>query len=176
MRKDLILIASADKNWGLGKDNKLLVRIPEDLKRFAGFTKGNMIIVGRKTLESFKDKKPLPDRINVVLTRDRTYECEGAVIVHDLNDLEKAVEGYKGDVYVCGGQSIYTLLLPFCSKALITRIDAEYDADTRLVNLDSHPEWEKVSEEPWQVSSTGVRFKYVEYQVKENDGNTKAED
>jgi len=163
MRRDLILIASADRNWGLGKDNKLLVRIPEDLKRFSAFTRGNMIIVGRKTLESFKDKKPLPDRINVVLTRDKTYKCEGAVIVHDLDELERVVDDYKGDIYVCGGESVYTLLLPYCSKALITRIDAEYEADTRLISLDSLPGWEKVSEEPWQTSSTGVRFRYVEF-------------
>ncbi|NMA65221.1 MAG: dihydrofolate reductase [Clostridiaceae bacterium] len=164
MRRDFILIASADKNWGLGKDNKLLVRIPEDLKRFAGFTRGNMIIVGRKTLESFKDKKPLPDRVNVVMTRNKTYNCEGAVVVHDIMGLAEVVENYTGKIYVCGGQSIYSQLLPYCNKALITKIDEAYEADTRLINLDCHDEWEKVSEDSWQISSSGVRFKYVEYQ------------
>ncbi|NLU52756.1 MAG: dihydrofolate reductase [Clostridiaceae bacterium] len=164
MRKDLILIASADRNWGLGKDNKLLKRIPEDLKRFADFTRDNLIIVGRKTLESFKDKKPLPDRINVVLTRDKSYTCPGAVIVHDLDELWNEIKDYQGKVFVCGGESVYRLLLPYCSKALITRIDDTFDADTFLVNLDELPGWEKTYEGAWQESSAGVRFRYVDYE------------
>lgn len=163
MRNNLILIASADQNWGLGKDNKLLKRIPEDLKRFSEFTKGNIIIVGRKTLETFKDKKPLPERINVVMTRDRDYTCEGAIVVHDLEDLSNSIDCSAARVYVAGGESIYNLLLPYCSKALITKIDGAYEADTHLVNLDETFGFKKTYEGEWQESSTGVRFKYVDY-------------
>ncbi len=163
MRNDLILIASADQNWGLGKDNKLLKPIPEDLKRFSSFTRGNLIIVGRKTLETFKDKKPLPERINVVLTRDKDFTCEGTVIVHDLDELAKTIADYQGDVYVCGGGTIYQQLMPYCSKALITKINAQFEADAHLMNLDQAPDWIKTHEEEWQESRAGVSFRYVEY-------------
>lgn len=164
MRNDLILIASADRNWGLGRDNKLLMRIPEDLKRFSDLTRGNLIIIGRKTLESFKDKKPLPDRIHVVLTRDKSYTCRGAVIVHDLDELAAAIKGFEGKVYVCGGESLYRQLLPCCGKALITRMDASFEADTFLADLDHAPDWTKTCEGEWQQSRAGVRFRYVDYE------------
>ena len=164
MRDDLILIAWADKNWGLGRDNKLLKRIPEDLKRFSELTKGNLIIVGRKTLESFKDKKPLPGRVNVVLTRDLSYTCDGAVVVHDAEALAKAIEGFEEAVYVCGGESVYKQLLPHCCKALITEIDEAFEADAHLVPLDQTPGWVKAGEGQWQESRAGVRFRYVDYE------------
>lgn len=163
MRNDLILIASVDKNWGLGKDNQLLKRIPEDLKRFSGITRGNLIIVGRKTLESFKDKKPLPDRINVVMTRDKTYACEGAVIAHDLEALSNAIENFQGEVFVCGGEIVYQQLLPYCKKSLITQIDEALVADVHLTNLDQASDWVKTHEGEWQ-ESRGVRFRYVDYE------------
>ncbi len=163
MRNNLILIASADRSWGLGKDNKLLKRIPEDLKRFSELTRGNVIIVGRKTLESFKDKKPLPDRINIVLTRDKDYYCEGAVIVHSVDELLNEIEKVDKKVFVCGGETIYKQLLPYCELALITQIDEEYEADTYLVNLEKNSEWKKTVAGEWQESRAEVRFRYVEY-------------
>lgn len=163
MRNDLILIASADRNWGLGKDNKLLKRIPEDLKRFSELTKGNVIVVGRKTLESFKDKKPLPDRINIVLTRDKEYTCEGAVIIHSVEELIDTIKEINKNVYVCGGATIYKQLLPYCESALITQIDGEYDADTYLINLEEYSNWKKTYIGDWQESRAEVRFRYVDY-------------
>jgi len=162
-RKDLILIASADRNWGIGYENRLLKRIPEDLKRFAQLTRGNLIVVGRKTMESFKDAKPLPDRVNVVLTRDRQYQCPGAVVVHDLEELMSAISGYPGKVYVCGGESVYRLLLDYCALALITRIDAAFEADTHLPDLDSDSRWVREETGQWQQSSVGISFRYDTY-------------
>jgi len=171
MRNNMILIAAVDKNWGIGRDNKLLKPIPEDLKRFSELTRGNIIIVGRKTLETFRDKKPLPDRINVVLTRDRNYTCEGAVIVHDLEELSNYIDCMAAQAFVAGGESIYKLLLPYCSKALITRIDEAYEADTHLVNLDETFGFKKTFEGEWQESKAGVRFKYVDYVRVSEDEN-----
>lgn len=165
-RSDLILIASADKNWGIGLENKLLKRIPEDMKRFSELTRGNLIIVGRKTLESFKDAKPLPDRVNVVVTHDEGYYCEGAIIVHDLDELMKSVSRFPGKVYVSGGEAIYRLLLPYCSKALITKIDADFTADAHLPDLDADRDWVIENEGGWQESKSGVRFRYVTYERK----------
>lgn len=164
MRNDLILIASADREWGLGRNNQLLKPIPEDLKRFSGFTRGNLIVVGRKTLESFKDKKPLPDRTNVVMTRDESYTCDGAVIVHNMDSLSRAIEDFEGLVYVCGGETVYKQLLPFCKKALITKIDETFEADAYLSNLDEAQDWVKKEEDEWQESRAGARFKYVTYE------------
>jgi len=162
-RNDLILIASADRNWGIGFKNKLLKRIPEDLKRFSQLTRGNMIVVGRKTLESFKDARPLPDRINVVLTRDKNYQCPGAVVVHNLEELMSTIADFKGDVYVCGGESVYRLLLDYCSQALITRIDAAFEADTHLPDFDRERQWVREEAGGWQESKVGVAFRYDTY-------------
>lgn len=163
MRNNMVLIAAVDKNWGIGKDNKLLKRIPEDLKRFSELTKGNIIIVGRRTLESFKDKKPLPDRVNVVMTRDPNYDCEGAIIVHNLEELSDHIDCSAATVYVAGGESIYKLLLPYCSKAMITKIEGEFEADAYLVDLEETFGFKKTFEGEWQESKAGVRFKYVDY-------------
>lgn len=162
-RNDLILIASADRNWGIGFKNKLLKRIPEDLKHFSQLTRGNMIVVGRKTLESFKDARPLPDRINVVLTRDKNYQCPGAVVVHNLEELMSTIADFKGDVYVCGGESVYRLLLDYCSQALITRIDAAFEADTHLPDFDRESQWVREEAGGWQESKVGVAFRYDTY-------------
>lgn len=162
-RNDLILIASADRNWGIGFENRLLKRIPEDMKRFSQLTRGNLIIVGRRTLESFKDAKPLPDRVNVVLTRDAGYQCPGAVVVHDLEELMSAIAGFEGKVYVCGGESVYRLLLKYCSMAMITRIDATFEADTHLPDLDSDERWIREETGDWQQSRTGIAFRFDTY-------------
>lgn len=166
MRKDLIIIASVDRNWGIGKENEMLKPIPEDLMRFAQFTRGNLIVVGRKTLETFPDKEPLIGRINVVLTRNEDFKSEGAVIVHALESLFTAIQDHEGPVFVAGGGTIYRQLLPYCSKALITKIDAYYEADTFLEDLDKAPDWTITHQGEWQDSKAGVRFKYVDYERK----------
>ena len=76
------LIAAADKNWAIGKDGELLVRISEDMKNFSAMTTGNVIVMGRKTLESFPGGKPLPNRVNIVLTHKKDYNGKGAIVVH----------------------------------------------------------------------------------------------
>jgi dihydrofolate reductase len=163
MRNDLIMIAAVDRNWAIGKENKLLKPIPEDLKRFSVFTKGNIIIVGRKTLESFKDKKPLPNRINIIMTRNRSYTCPDAVIVNDMDTLNTAIGKYNKKIFVCGGESIYKQLLPYCCQALITKIDHVFEADAYAPNLDMAKDWICKFEGEWQTSTAGVRFKYVDY-------------
>ena len=81
------LIAAVDKNWAIGRNNKLLVSIPDDMKFFRETTTGKVVVMGRKTLESFPGKKPLKNRVNIVLTGDRSYQADGAVIVHDMEEL-----------------------------------------------------------------------------------------
>ncbi|MBR2528337.1 MAG: dihydrofolate reductase [Blautia sp.] len=137
------MIVAADRNWGIGKDNRLLVSIPADMRMFRQNTRGKVVVMGRKTLESFPAGRPLKDRTNIVLTRNPSWKVEGAVIVHSVEELDEELKKYPPeDVYCIGGESIYRLLLPRCSYAQVTRIDYSYDADAYFPDLDQMPEWE----------------------------------
>lgn len=144
------LIVAVDKNWAIGLGNKLLVSIPQDMKFFRETTKGKVVAMGRKTLESFPGGQPLKNRVNVVLTTDKSYSTNGIVLVHSLKEMLDELKKYPSeDIYVIGGETIYRQLLPHCDRAYITRIDHAYDADTYFPNLDEDPQWEmtKTSEE-----------------------------
>ena len=144
------LIVAVDSNWAIGKENKLLVSIPQDMKFFRETTKGKVVAMGRKTLESFPGGQPLKNRVNVVLTTDKNYKVKDTVIVHSVEEMVEELKKYNSeDVYVIGGESIYRQLLPYCTKAYVPTIDHAYDADTYFPDLDADPEWEmtKISDE-----------------------------
>lgn len=158
-----IIIASADQNWGIGFQNRLLARIPEDMKQVSAKTKGKVIVMGRKTLESFPGGKPLADRTNIVLTENRNYSVEDAWVVHDISELMDQLKDYQDEIYVFGGESIYRQLLPFCSKACITRFHTAFQADAFLPDFSALDGWELVEEGPVQVSRTGLEYQFLEY-------------
>ncbi len=136
------LIAAVDENWAIGLKNKLLVSIPADMQFFRETTTGKVVVMGRRTLESFPNGKPLPDRTNIVLTSDPDYAVKGAVVVHDLESLREELANYPSeDIYVIGGESIYRQLLDECDVAHITKINYRFDADAWFPNLDEMPEW-----------------------------------
>ena len=95
------LIVAADKNWGIGKDNKLLVSIPSDMKFFRQETMGKVVVMGRKTLESFPNGLPLKNRTNVVLTSDKNYQVKDAVIVHSIDEVLEELKKYDDDEKNC---------------------------------------------------------------------------
>lgn len=137
------LVVAADRNWAIGKDNQLLVRISNDMKNFRQLTEGNVVVMGRKTLESFPGGMPLPKRVNIVLTRQENYNGRGAVVVHNENELWKELEKYESDrIFVIGGESIYRMLVSYCDTAYVTKLDYEYEADTWMPNLDEEENWE----------------------------------
>lgn len=140
------IIVAADKNWAIGKDNKLLVSIPADMKFFRETTKGNIVVMGRKTLESFPQGQPLQKRVNIVISRNPDYQVKGAVVVHSVEEALEECRKYEGEIYVIGGESIYREMLPYCDTALVTKIDHAYAADTYFPNLDENPEWELTGE------------------------------
>ena len=145
------LIAAVDRNWGIGINNKLLISIPEDMKFFRATTMGNVVVMGRKTLESFPNGKPLKDRINIVLTRDRNYKVDGAVVCHTKEEVLEELDRYDTDnVYIIGGESIYRLFEPECDTALITKIDYEYEADAFFPDLEKLG-WELTEESEEQT-------------------------
>lgn len=140
------IIVAADKNWAIGKDNKLLVSIPADMKFFRETTKGNIVVMGRKTLESFPQGQPLQKRVNIVISKNPDYQVKGAVVVHSVKEAIEECKKYDGEVYVIGGESIYRSMLPYCDTALVTKIDHAYAADTYFPNLDEDAEWELTGE------------------------------
>lgn len=144
------LIVNVDKNWAIGLGSKLLVRIPQDMKYFRSMTTGHVVVMGRKTLESFPESKPLPNRVNIVLTRDQGYQAPGALVVHSMEELKEELKKYSGEeIFVIGGGQIYRELLPLCDKAYVTKVDRAFDADVYFPDLDQDPQWKmtKVSEE-----------------------------
>ncbi|MFG6332474.1 MAG: dihydrofolate reductase [Lachnospiraceae bacterium] len=136
------MIVAADKNWGIGYRNRLLVSIPEDMKFFRSATEGNVVVMGRKTLESFPGGRPLGNRTNIVLTKNQDYRVRGAVVCHSLEEVLKELEAYPSEkVYVIGGSSIYEQFLPLCNVAHVTKIDHAYEADAYFPDIDRMPEW-----------------------------------
>lgn len=158
------LIASADKNWGIGFKNKLLVSIPTDMKFFRQTTTGKVVVMGRKTLESFPNGLPLKNRTNIVLTGNKDYRVKDAVIVHTLEELQEELKRYQSDdIYVIGGERIYRQLLPLCDTAYITRIDHAFQADTFLPNLDELEEW-TMTEEGEEQTCFDLEFRFTKYE------------
>ena len=92
------LIVAADRNWAIGKNNKLLVSIPSDMKFFRETTKGNIVVMGRKTLESFPQGQPLKNRVNIVISGNMNYEVKGAVVVHSVKEALEECRKYDGEV------------------------------------------------------------------------------
>ena len=140
------IIVAVDKNWAIGKDNKLLVSIPADMKFFRETTKGNIVVMGRKTLESFPQGQPLQKRVNLVISGNPEYQVKGAVVVHSVEEAVEECKKYEGEIYVIGGESVYRAMLPYCDTALVTKIDHAYAADTYFPNLDENPEWQLTGE------------------------------
>ena len=136
------LIVAVDKHWAIGKDNKLLVSIPADMKFFREETTGNVVVMGRKTLESFPNGLPLKNRTNIVLTSDKHYDGHGAIVVNSEKALLETLKEYEQDkIFVIGGESIYRMLLPYCQTAHVTKIEFAYEADTYFPNLDEASDW-----------------------------------
>ena len=151
------LIVAVDENWGIGKDNELLCRISADMKNFRAVTMGHVLVLGRKTLESFPGKKPLPKRTHIVLTANKAYEAEGVILCHSLEELPAVLADYEDDdIFVIGGGSIYEQLLPQCKKAYITKIYDKFPADTSIPNLDEIPDW-TLTEKGGVKEENGVR-------------------
>lgn len=148
------MIVAVDRNWGIGKDGGMLTAIPEDLEFFKNKTMGHVVVMGRKTFESFPEKKALPGRTNIVLTANPDWTGEGAVVVHSREELEQKLRAYDSDsIYIIGGGQVYRNYLERCDLVYVTHIDADYEADTWFPNLAEHEHF--VREDP--ILLQGVR-------------------
>ena len=158
------IIVAVDKNWAIGCNNKLLVSIPSDMKFFRETTTGNVVVMGRKTLESFPNGLPLKNRTNIVLTGNKNYKANGAIIVHTIEELLEEIKKYPSDeVYCIGGDSVYKQLLPYCDTAHVTKIDFAYEADSHFPNLDEMPEW-KITAESEEQTYFDLEYTFVKYE------------
>lgn len=122
-----LIAAIASENRALGKNNRLIYHIPEDLKRFKEITSGHPIIMGRKTFESIG--QPLPNRTNIIITRDLEYYVEGVEVVHSLDEALKEAEG-TDEVFIIGGGQIYQEAISKADKLYLTVVEGNPDADT----------------------------------------------
>lgn len=156
-------VVAVDKNWAIGNRGKLLVSIPNDMKRFRQITTGKIVVLGRKTLDTFPQKQPLKNRTNIILTRDMDYKVSDAIIVHSIDELLEELKKYPTeDVYIIGGDSVYAQMLPYCDTVYATNIERSYEADTYFPNLDKLDEW-SVAEESEEQTYFDLEYVFRTY-------------
>lgn len=137
-------IACIDKNNGIGNNGKLLISIPDDMNFFKETTKDSIVIMGRKTLFSFKNKAPLKNRINIVFTNNKDLhksykDFDNIFFVKNITELNDILSKYKDKkAFVIGGEKIYKDLIDLCDTIFITKLDKEFDADTYFPDLEEH--------------------------------------
>lgn len=158
------LIAAVDKNWAIGCKGGLLVRIPNDHKALRRETTGKVVVLGRKTLETFPQGMPLPERTNIILSSRPDYQVKGAYVVHNIEELFEELKKYNDDeIYIIGGESVYRTMLPYCDTAHVTKIDHVYEADAYFPNLDILPEWE-ITAESEEQTYFDLAYRFVKYE------------
>lgn len=139
------LIVAVDNNWGIGYRGELLCRISADLKNFREETLGKTVILGSKTLSTFPGGRPLKNRRNIILSRNKALSIENAELAHSAEEAI-SLSGLGDDVVVIGGESIYRLFLPYCDTAIVTKFERTFESDAFFPNLDESDEWTRYSE------------------------------
>ena len=158
------MIVAVDENWRIGINGGMLTSIPEDMKFFRTMTKDSVVVMGRKTLESFPGGKPLKNRVNIVLTKNSAYNPEALVTVGDFDRLFDELKKYPDKKVFCiGGDSIYHAMLPYCKKAYVTKIYKNLGkADSFFPNLDENPRWQ-LTEQSETKQWEGMDFAFCTY-------------
>ena len=141
----------------MGKDNDLLWRIPHDLKQLRKLTTGHAIVMGRKTYDSIGH--PLPNRTNIILTRDTSWQAEGCVVVHSVDEaLKVAKEKEAEEIFIFGGEEIFKQTINIADKLYLTIVEDEPDADTFFPD---YSEFNKVVKEE-ECEFEGLKYKIIE--------------
>lgn len=158
-------IVHVDKEWGIGKGNDMMFSLPKDMKFFRETTMGNTVVMGGKTLRSFPNQKPLKNRVNIVLSRGQVRD--DCIIVPSYEELKKALKARQNEeIFIIGGGEVYRELLPYCDRALVTKVDAVGGAEVFFPNLDEMDNFVCVNEgEP--VEDNGYIIRFTEYRNKE---------
>lgn len=158
------LILAVDKNWAIGRNNQMLYDLKKDLKHFKEITTGGLVIMGRKTFDSMG--VALPNRENIILSRDKNLKREGALVFNDVKEIISYAEKSSKEAFLIGGAEICDFFLDKIDEAIITKINAESAADTYLHNFDADPNFE-IIEESDPIIDNGIEIKFVRYKRKE---------
>ena len=153
-------IVVVDRNWAIGCEGNLLFSLPTDMKRFRALTLNGTVIMGRKTLDTFPGGRPLPNRVNVVLSR-KEMEIQGAVVCHSPEEAAELTKDAQR-VMVIGGGSVYAQMLPMCDRAYVTKVHANPGSDTFFPNLDQDPQW-KLEEILQSGEEEGIAYEMCLY-------------
>ena len=162
----LSIIVAKSINNAIGKDNKLLWKIPDDMKRFKEITTGHTVIMGRKTFESIG--KVLPNRLNIILTRDPNYKIDdpNVKILGGVSDLEEYIND-ENENFVIGGAQIYSILMPKCQKLYVTQVDKDFVGDTYFPVIREN-EWEVSEKTEGPKDENDFKYEYITYERKGN--------
>ncbi len=163
----LSIIVAKSINNAIGKDNKLLWKIPDDMKRFKEITTGHTVIMGRKTFESIG--KVLPNRLNIILTRDPNYKIDdpNVKILGGVSDLEEYIND-ENENFVIGGAQIYSILMPKCQKLYVTQVDKDFVGDTYFPVIREN-EWEVTEKTEGPKDENDFKYEYITYKRKGNN-------
>ena len=156
-------IVAVYSDWGIGDGGTQPVVLKADRRHFRSLTDGSAVIVGRKTLEDFPGGKPLANRFNIVVSR-QGINVDGALVVHSTGEALDAAEDFE-QCFVIGGASVYMQFFNYLERVYVTKIDIEPPSDSFFPNLDRNPEWECVSQEPWEEED-GIRYCFCTYEKK----------
>ncbi len=162
MQPRLTIIVATDSRRGIGIDNALPWRLPEDLAHFKRTTSGHPIIMGRKTFESIG--RPLPDRRNIVITRNPIWRHDGVDTATSV-DAAAALAG-DAEAFVIGGAQIYVEALPRVDRLMVTEIDKAFDCDTFFPKINMQ-QWQEIAREQRHSVQNGFDFAFVTYERKE---------
>lgn len=156
-------IVAVYSDWGIGDGGTQPVVLKADRRHFRSLTDGSAVIVGRKTLADFPGGKPLANRFNIVVSR-QGINVDGALVVHSTGEALDAAEDFE-QCFVIGGASVYMQFFNYLERVYVTKIDTEPQSDSFFPNLDRNPEWECVSQDPWEEED-GIRYCFCTYEKK----------
>lgn len=159
------IIVAVSENGVIGKDNQLIWRLPDDLKRFKALTLGHPMIMGRKTFESIG--KPLPGRTSIVITRNTDFKADGVLVEHSLEAALKAAREIEDqEVFIIGGGELYKQALPLTDKLYITEVNTVTDGDT-FFEISNPEQWEEIERTVHQADERHIfSFNFVNYSKK----------
>lgn len=159
-------IVAVASDYAIGKDNRLLFSLPSDLKYFKEKTLNKIVVMGEKTYKSLP-KRPLPNRINIVLSNDISFYDDNIIIVRDMGELFNELKNYNNDdIFIIGGASVYNQLMDYCKLAYITKVYKKVDADTFIDNVDNKTNWHVVSQSEMQTENN-LDFQFIVYENKD---------
>ncbi len=157
------MIVCVARDFGIGNEGRLLFSLPPDMKLFRETTSGKVVIMGRSTLDSFPGGKPLKNRVNIVLSRSDGFFREGAVVLKSPEAVLKYVQCFNpDDVFVIGGAQIYSMFAPYCTEAIVTKVEEVRPADSFFFDIDAAPEW-RLENESEPMEYNGLHFTFCRY-------------